>query len=299
MIAFLVNPAAGNGRGASVWSQAEHILRQRNVPYLVRFSQRGGKAAPLVGEILANPAVTAIVAVGGDGTVNDTVNGMYLAGRVCPFGHIPAGSCNDFARGRALPLDTREALERILSRSATRPVDVLEYGGRVAVNTIGVGMDGAVAAMTDQSSYKKWLNQVSLGMLAYLVSFFRVFFASQPFSATLTIDGTSVVCENVWAVSVTNIPNMAGILKVCPHAVPDDGCADVFVVSSSARWNLLPAFPLLLAGKHTRHPAVSFYRGKSITIETDRSLKAHTDGEMNAVAPMAVSVLSGWLPLIV
>ncbi|MFJ9501861.1 acylglycerol kinase family protein [Brevibacillus centrosporus] len=92
MIGFVVNPVAGNGKGEKVWNSLEPILRQQGVVYRVRKTSNEGEGKTLVIELIEKEEVKMIVAVGGDGTVSEVVNGIYETGKECTFGHVPAGS---------------------------------------------------------------------------------------------------------------------------------------------------------------------------------------------------------------
>jgi diacylglycerol kinase (ATP) len=290
MLGFIVNPVAGNGRGAAVWKRLEAELKRRGAVYRVRMTSKEGEAKKLAAELLQKEEVTHIVAVGGDGTVNEVINGICESGISCPFGHVPAGSGNDFARGHNLPSDPLQALERILAAGKQKRIDLLRFNGRLAVNAVGAGFDGQVAKTTNEAGYKRWLNRVKLGMLSYVISMLRVLFSYQPCRVVLTVDGKQEQLENVWLIAVANIPNYGGGMVICPGAVPDDGLAEVCVVSSVSRLNLLRAFPLIYRGAHVRHPAVRFFRGHYIRIQAEKALVVHADGEVAAVTPVTVEV---------
>ncbi|MGI6185471.1 MULTISPECIES: diacylglycerol kinase family protein [Bacillales] len=290
MLGFIVNPVSGNGRGAMVWKQLEEELRQRNVAYLVRKTSMAGEAKQLAVDVLQNGSVTGIVAVGGDGTVNEVVNGIHESQVACAFGHIPAGSGNDFARGHNLPRDPLQALEKILQGNVTKTIDVLQLNGMVAINSVGAGLDGQVAVTANRARYKRWLNKIKLGVLAYFLAVVRVLLTYKPCSVTVVIDDRQETLENVWLIAVANISSYGGGMQICPDAVPDDGRADICVVSHASRWSLLRAFPLIYTGKHVHHPAARFFRGATITIQSERPMVVHADGEMAGVTPITVNV---------
>jgi len=299
MVGFIVNPVSGNGRGAAVWAKLKRELERRQRPYVVYVTAKAGEARKLAVQMLQKEEVTRLVAVGGDGTVNEVIQGMYESGKECLFGHIAAGSGNDFARGHGLPRDPVEALERVLSeKEYDGRIDLLQFHDRIAVNAVGAGFDGQVAKTTNEAFYKKWFNQWKVGPLSYIVSVLRVLFSYQPCEVTITVDGKSEKLPRVWLIALANIPNYGGGMLICPHAVADDGIAEVCVVSSVSRWQLLRAFPLIFSGAHVDHPAVRFYRGEQIRIESEKPLVVHADGEVAAVTPVTVQVLKRRQPVI-
>ncbi len=321
MIVFIVNPAAGNGRGTKVWREIECVLQQHDVKYQVLFTTDVGHARELTKRLLQEttsgvyPEV--VVAVGGDGTVNEVVNGFFQAGESmnstypdqsgnnkrtpysCKFGYIPAGSGNDYARGHGIPQNPLEALKLLLSESTSSFIDVLQIGNRVAANSIGCGLDGQIAKTTNQAAYKNLLNRLHLGKLSYVLSLIRVISTYRPSAATLTVDGMEFNLSKVWFICAANIPYYGGGMKICPNAMPHDGIAEICVVSGISRWELLLVFPLVYSGKHVKHPAASFYSGNSIEIVSTTPLVVHTDGEvLSEDVPIKIQVLPGRLHII-
>ncbi|MFF0830297.1 diacylglycerol/lipid kinase family protein [Brevibacillus sp. NPDC003359] len=299
MFGVIVNPVSGNGTGLKVWRQIEPTLRRLETPFHVRLTSGEGDAEKLSKELIQKEGVNKIIAVGGDGTVRGVMNGIYESNQDCRFGLVPAGSGNDFARGHGIPMKPLQALERILSEKGEKRIDLILLDGKVAVNSIGAGFDAQVAKVTDQALYKAWLNQYKLGALAYILSVIRVVCTYQPRDIVLNVDGHEVRLEGVWLVVAANIPNYGGGMLICPDAIPDDGIADICVVSGMSRLGLLAAFPKIFTGAHRHHPGVRFYRGKQVTIEAAGPLPVHADGESVAPTPLSAQVIEKRLTIIV
>lgn len=289
MIGVIVNPVSGNGKEAAAWGRQERALMQHGVIYRVRKTSEEGEAQKLAIELIQKEGVRKIIAVGGDGTVNEVINGIRKSGQECLFGHVAAGSGNDFARGHGLSKDAWQTTERFLSEKGKKTIDLLKINGRIAVNAVGAGFDGQVAKTTNEAWYKKWLNHCKLGRFAYVLSVMRVLFSYQPCDVALTVDGQTNRLEKVWLIAVANIPNYGGGMLICPGAVPDDGQAEVCVVSNVSRWVLLKTFPMIFTGAHVQHPGVRFFQGRQIKIEADRPLIVHADGEVVAKTPITVA----------
>ncbi|MFD2368929.1 diacylglycerol/lipid kinase family protein [Brevibacillus sp. GCM10020057] len=298
MLGFVVNPAAGNGKGKKVWNKLERILRQQGAVFQVRETSGEGEAQMLAIELIEKEGVNKIVAVGGDGTVSEVVNGIQQTEKACMLGYVAAGSGNDFAKGHGWPLDPVRALERIVSSDREIAIDLLKINERVAVNSVGAGFDGQVAKTTNESGYKKWLNLLKIGKAAYIWSVIRILCTYRPCSITLTIDGHEHRVEHTWLVAIANIPNYGGGMLICPDAMADDGYAEVCVVRDVGRWGLLRAFPQIFTGAHVQHPACQFFRGRQIRVEAERPLIVHADGEIVAKTPFSVEVLPGSLRMI-
>lgn len=291
MIGFIVNPVAGNGQGKTEWSRLERSLRGQGADYRVRETSEEGEAQKLAIELIQKEGVRKIIAVGGDGTVNEVVNGIQQSGHACLFGHVAAGSGNDFARAHGEMEHPWRSVERMMAEDAKRTIDLLKINGRVAVNAVGAGLDGQVAKATNEACYKKWLNQWGLGGAAYVISLIKVLFSYQPCDVTLMVDGQRHTLKKVWLITIANIPNYGGGMLICPQAVPDDGQADICVVGNIGRWGLLRAFPLIYTGGHVRHRGIQFFRGHHIEIQSQRSLFVHADGEVIANTPVTVEVV--------
>ncbi|MEJ8547361.1 diacylglycerol/lipid kinase family protein [Brevibacillus borstelensis] len=290
MFGFIVNPVAGNGRGLLVWNRPQKELERRRAIFRVKMTAKQGEAKKMAVELLQKEEVSKIIAVGGDGTVNEVISGMKMAGIPCTFGHIPAGSGNDFARGHSLPSDPVAVLEHILAEGEGKAIDLFRVNGQIAVNAVGAGFDGEVAKVTNEAAYKSWLNRWRLGKLSYIISVIRVFLSYQTCRVTLRVDGQETILDSVWLVAVANIPNYGGGMLICPGAVPDDGMAEVCVVCNVSRWSLISAFPMIFTGSHVHHPGVRFFRGQQIVIESERELKVHVDGEVSESTPITVEV---------
>lgn len=296
MFAFVVNPAAGNRRGERVWREVEAELVRLGVAYCAALTAGAGEAGELAVRFVRECAPQAVVAVGGDGTIHEAVNGLWQAGltSACAFGHIAAGSGNDFARGHGLGLTPLEALHELLSAKPAA-IDLLRVGDRVAVNSAGTGLDGEVARATNRASYKRLLNKLGLGKLSYVFSLVRVLATYRPAPVVIIVDGAEHRHDNVWLIAPCNIPHYGGGMQIAPRARCDDGLAELCVVSGIGRLKLLLLFPLVYSGKHVSIPAVRFYSGRSVRLTPVRPLVTHTDGEQAEGSEQHIEVLPGAL----
>lgn len=287
MIAFIVNPISASGRGKRVWAKLEPILRQRQVPYTVHFTNRPKHALELVKAVLEDERLKAVVAVGGDGTVHEVA--QVLVGTDCPLGFIPCGSGNDFARALDIPANSVKALERILSHRVRR-IDIAQINGQYFVNGAGIGFDAAVADATNGSRGKQWLNRVKLGRFAYLAIALKMLFTFRPTDVVLDIDGKTVHYANVWLIAVSNIPYYAGGMKICPGALHDDGLLDVCIVNDMSRPRLLQNLARVFKGTHVSVRGVTMAKAKAISIRPVNELPVHTDGECYQSSPVKIVV---------
>ena len=294
MIGFVINPLSGNGKGASVWAQVRSVLIDKGIEHVYAVSTQPGETAALAARLVGQHSLSSLIAVGGDGTVHEVACGLWGGqpqGPECSLGLIPAGTGNDFAKAHGIPLEPEEALAFILSGIQHRALDLLRLPNRVAVNSIGAGFDGMVAKLANESRIKKLLNRVGLGKLSYFFTMLRVLWTYQPCQAELIVDGHAYTLPHTWLIAATNIPFYGGSMQICPHAIPHDGVVDVMVIRSRGRLKLLPIMFSVYAGKHTNHPAVSFYQGKRIEIRSALPLAVQADGEPAGHTPVSLEVV--------
>lgn len=302
---FIVNPAAGNGKGRKTWHRLESILQRDDIPHEVVMTSGPKEAIELAARAVERQPL-AIVAVGGDGTLHEVVQGLATKARSCPVTYIPAGSGNDFARALHIPFDPEEAIKRLLDTLKTTtsgkppcsPIDMLRFGDIWAVNNLGAGLDGYVIKLTNEAKYKRWLNRIGLGSLVYPLTLFRALLTYRPRTATVTVDGRQMTFNKLWFCAVTNISYFGGGMHIVPDAKPDDGYADVCIVSGISRLGLLFAFPRVYKGTHTSLKAVTFLRGRSVRVAADKPLTVQADGEYAGETPAIMELIPNHLQVV-
>lgn len=305
-IGIIVNPLSGNGRGAHIWGEVQSYLQENRISYLAKLTTQAGEATQLAITLIQEHHVQRIIIIGGDGTVHEVAGGVWQlqtsnhSSLFCSLAIIPAGTGNDFAKAYGIPNHPLEALHIALQAADTLQIDLLHASqiNQVAVNSIGSGFDGMVAKITNEASYKKFLNRLGLGKLSYFISILRVFATYQPSTAWLEVDGSVTKLPNMWLAAVANIPFYGGAIQICPTASPTDGMADVVVIQSKSRLRLLPVLFTVYQGKHTQHPAVSFYKGKSISIRTEKPLLVQADGEFAGSTPLQIELIPAAITVI-
>ena len=171
---FIVNRKSKTGKAAEIWRELEQVLKERKIPYHAYTTKYYRHATELADQICSKPGKINLVVVGGDGTVNEVLNGMHDFDRVT-FGCIPSGSANDFARGFGLAGTPREILERMLDAKEEEYLDFgqVTYGEegltRRFIVSSGVGVDADVCRQALDAPIKKVLNRFHLGQLTYVV----------------------------------------------------------------------------------------------------------------------------------
>ncbi len=289
MYHIIINPASRSGRALKIWkNQVEPVLLEKNIPFNAHFSKKAGDVAHIARDILASRTESplSIIVLGGDGTVNEALQGIQDTSRVI-LGYIPTGSSNDLARDLQLPKSPEAALDLILHTGTPRPMDLgtVTYPDgekrRFAVSC-GIGFDAAVCEEALHSRIKRVMNRLGLGKLTYLGIALRQLFASKAVSATLTINDSNPV----------NIGNMlftacmlhrfeGGGFMFAPNAKADDGLLNMCAVGDLSKIFILFALPTAFKGKHYRFKGITPYEASRITIETTKPLWVHTDGEVS------------------
>ena len=198
MYHIIVNPASRSGRGRLIWKETiKPALIERQIPYKAYFSKKAGDVARLAQEITSQAGSDdlRLIILGGDGTVNETLQGISSFEHVV-IGYIPTGSSNDLARDLGIPRDPLAALLHILSaeKDAGR-IRLMDRGSVTFGQTkhsfavsCGLGFDAAVCAEAMQSKIKDTLNKIGLGKLTYLGIALKQLFAAKPVSCTLYLD---------------------------------------------------------------------------------------------------------------
>lgn len=285
MYRFIVNPNAKSGLGGKVWKELEHILREKKVSYAVHFTKYQRHATRIAEEITADGEEHTIVVIGGDGTVDEVMNGIRELGKVT-MGYIPMGSSNDFARYFHHTPDPEEALNRILApkQYVRMNVGVMSYRNgekkkRFAVST-GIGFDAAVCHQAVISKMKVLLNKIHLGKLTYLGIALSRMLALTPGKMRIRLDGGEwMEFEKTYFATAMNHPYEGGGFKFCPSADPCDDVLDVTVIAGIPKWKVLCLLPTAFKGWHTRIRGVHVYSCKFAEIESEQALPVHTDGE--------------------
>ncbi len=280
---FIVNTKSRSGRGGMIWNLIEPELKKRRVDYQVFHTEYTHHAMEMTAGITADGREHTLVVVGGDGTVNEVVNGIREYSKVT-LGYIPTGSGNDFTRALGLPSDCHQALETILDPKRRVSMDVgrVNCGGhtyRFAVST-GIGFDAAVCHQAAVSRIKTVLNKWGLGKLTYLVIALKSLLAQRPKPAQIWLDGDRTEkFEHTYFAAVMNHPYEGGGFFFCPDAKIGDGMLDVIVASDLPKWKILLLLPTAFKGKHVKYKGISIYQCKEITVRMNRKLPVHADGE--------------------
>lgn len=298
-IYFIINPKARNGYSLKIWEKVEAKLLADKVPYLAFFTEYPGHAKKLSAQIAGNNhQEKLVIAVGGDGTMHEVMNGMVKYSNVT-LGFIPGGSGNDFSRGFLIPPQPEEALKvilRLISQEAALidigKVTMKDLTEHYFINNMGAGFDALISHEVNQSKMKAFLNKLGLGRLVYVYILLKKLFTYQCTTIDLLIDGKKHIFEDTWFVTVSNQPYYGGGMKIAPNAQPDDGKLDITVVNQLSRLKLLLVFTSVFWGKHILFKEVKTFKGVTASIHSSSALFVHADGETIGFTPLDINVIT-------
>lgn len=287
MYCFIINPHAKSGTGYKVWKKIEKLLRLSQVEYQARLTERPGQAAEIAADWTKGckePKV--IVIVGGDGTVNEVVDGLSFCNTIT-LGYIPVGSGCDLARSLRLPRSPRRCLKKILHPKYHKLVDygVITYGDEVIhhrrfVVSAGMGLDAAVCHNLLYSWIQPLMNRLHLTRAAFLLVGLKQILRAKPVKGYILLDGIKKVEFNyIYFISAQIHPSEGSGFYFAPGADCSDGYLEVCVASHASKTQL---FPLLLKAM-LRHPRknrrIRQFQCREATIHTERPVAVHVDGE--------------------
>ncbi len=282
---LILNPAAGKNKATKVVEKAVPLLKNKGVHCEVQTSKFPGHTVQLAREFnLTN--YDGIVAVGGDGTLFEMLNGLLKKHQSfdLPIGQIPVGTGNSFIKD--LEIQTIEdAVDKIAS-GKTRKVDVgfFKYseGEHYFINLLGTGFVANVAHRAGK--YKM------LGPLSYVIGVFEEVVQLKSVPLEMTIDGKAYKRDYIFA-EICNSTKTGGDMIMAPDARIDDGLLDVILLNKISKVNLLKIFPQIFKGTHVFDTHVETFKGRHIKIVSETPQRLTPDGEVFGTTPIEVSIL--------
>jgi len=276
---LIVNPVAGGGTAGQSIPDIERMLRAQNLSFDLEKTERPWHAAELAEAAAAE--VDVVVAVGGDGTANEVLNGLMLAkksGHTAAMAILCVGRGNDFAFGMGIPAELAAGCEA-LGDNHHRLIDVGHViggdfpEGRYFGNGIGIGFDAVVGFVAAKQKHLK-------GFISYLVAAIKtIFLYYKAPLVRLEFDGQPM---NIHAlmVSVMNGKRMGGGFMMAPDGNPNDGVFDLCIARQISRPRIFGLMLKFMKGTQFAHPTISDGQTTHITVTAiEGSLPAHADGE--------------------
>jgi len=303
---LIVNPVAGGGAVGRRWPRIRRLLQREGLKFDASLTEGVGHATEL-----AHQASTAgyqtVVALGGDGTVNEVINGLLAEGegsadpRVrVTLGIIPGEKGNDLARTLGIPFDYAAACRKLLQGRAV-PLDLgrVTYarpdgeGRRYFINVAGLGFDGEVVRRV--TPRLRGLHSPTLrylgGLLITLVTYGNR-------EMGITIDGEELR-RRAFSLVICNGRYFGGGMQIAPEALPDDGLFDVILIGDLTKGEILANLPRVYRGTHLSHPKVGLYRAREIEVKAREPTLIQADGELLGETPAHFELIPGAIKVLI
>ena len=270
----IFNPTARSDRAGKLRNKIEALPGHP----VVRLTTTPGDARCLAAEA-ADEGFDTIVAAGGDGTVNEVINGM--AGSRATLGILPVGTMNVFASEVGIPQGNLEQAWEVIQSGHTRPLDLPQANGHYFIQLAGVGLDAAVVQKTTTESKK------ALGPLSYLLTLAQVA-AVKPPSLLIEVDGMPK--REGRFVLIGNGRLYGGPFHLFKKADLNDGLLDIVVFKNQSHWDVVRYFQAIAFGNHLDLPDVEYFQAPSVKVESSDEVPFELDGELAGILPCVFQI---------
>jgi len=301
---FIVNPAAGHGRSGGRWALASKLAKEIHPDMELAYTDRPGHGRDLARQAVAD-GVELVVAVGGDGTVGEIVDGYLAVPAQARHNSVlatfPAGSGCDFANHMGVPREP-EAWARHFAAGKRRRLDAGRAVFRDAagaprsrhfLNVAALGIPGDVAVTVARRG--KFLG----GTLTYLVEGALAVLTARARSVRLVVDGVEEPAAKYHLVAAANTSTFGGGMRLAPDADAEDGLLDLLTIADIPRAKLMTLLPKAYSGGHVGLPGVVLRRARRIEIHSDEPMPLNLDGDADGLAPAVFEVLPKVIPFLI
>ncbi len=300
---FVVNPRSAGGRTLKRWKNTEAILEnERFGGYHAAYTSKVAEATEITRKALKE-GYQHIIAVGGDGTINEVLNGFYENGHKIAessyFSFLSTGTGSDFQRmfpdhdftGAVLSIIGRERIIHCDTVRATYSSWAKTRECRYYINTADLGIGAETCMRVNQNS--KHLG----GFLTFLSAAIRTLFAHQNFQAEVLVDGITVFSGLTPEIVAANGRFFGGGIMIAPEAEIADGLLDVVIIEDISKGKFLRTMPAAYRGDHIRQSCVKTYQGQQVDITCSEAVPLETDGENPGTSNTSFEILPGDLLL--
>jgi YegS/Rv2252/BmrU family lipid kinase len=296
----IVNPAAGASSTRRKWPIISRLLNRIGLPFDFEYTEGVGHAIELA-RLAASNGYRYLVAVGGDGTVNEVANGILHSTNAATtaLGIVSTGTGSDFIRSVGISRDYTTACSALTgSRRLSIDAGVVEYQNkgqtleRFFINTAGVGFDAAAVRETER------MPKHFGGTIPYIAGVLRALLTYKNKPVVIRV-GDEVGSYRVLDVAVANGGYLGGGMHIAPEAELSDSLLDVVIVGDMGKLEFLKEFPTVYKGTHINHPKVAMKKGTHITIESPEPTMVYADGELLGECPASFRVVPGALSIVV
>ena len=285
-ITFIINPVSGTTKKKNIPKLIDDTFRNSAIEISIRYTEFAGHATEIAAE-LSEQGNTEIIAVGGDGTINEVVNGLKDSG--ITFGIIPSGSGNGLARHLGISMRTKKAME-LIKLGHTQNIDLMKINGEYSANVSGVGFDALVA--------HRFQNSRTRGLLSYAQISMNEFFKYKPQTYHIDIDGKEYI-QKAFLVSFANSSQFGNNAFIAPKASLTDGLIDICILKPFPVIATAIVFERVMAKTINNSKFMDIIQGKKITLKNPNNIY-HLDGDpRESKDDLEIEICTGILRLIV
>jgi diacylglycerol kinase (ATP) len=275
-LGIVLNPTAGRGRAEQIEKQIIKLLRHRNIVFQLEKTNAPLHATKLSKQLCKEYDI--IVAVGGDGTINEVATG--LIGSTASLAILPIGSGNDFNRIIGISKKLDEAFNTIISGTKKLidlgSVTIKNFSGitqiKNFINVLGIGIDAQIAKETKRIKYLR-------GLPLYLLAAIKALSSYSPNKYIIT-DGDRTKEEYIYLLCAGNGIYEGGGFQMLPNANPSDSKMNICLIKKMSVLNAIPLIPRIINGTHGKHKMISMWDSKSLKVTSKEPFIIHGDGEI-------------------
>lgn len=303
----IANPHAGTRQLEKDWTELYRLLKKSKINFSIHLTAYKGHATEIARQLVNNNS-RCLMVVGGDGTMNEVVNGIYTSRLTAAQKHaitialVPYGTGNDWARYWGITRNYRQLARQLFSRKS-QSIDIgkiiYQHNGnkqiRYFINAAGIGFDAVVVRTTNR--LKEYFTGSSwVYKLALLLS---VFF--QKSQRVKIIDsGKMIFDKTVFSMAIANGCYSGGGLKQAPDANPTDGIVNLTVIEKPNFFNVIFGLKYLFKGELTKHPIVHTFKGEKFKVEASMPIAVEIDGILiNAAPPFTFEIIPDALQILI
>lgn len=280
---IIVNPQSGREFGLEVVKNLIPLTCADGWEVILNFTQKRGDGIEFAKE---DDCEDLIVCIGGDGTVNEVVNGIYQAKRQVPLAIIPAGTVNDFGKFLNLPRNAKD-FYAMIKRAKICPIDIGVCGERAFINVCAGGLFTEIAYSVPESS------KSIMGRLAYYLEAVKevaLNLHSKDSFALKIKSGNTIIQTKAMLFLVANSTSIGGMQNLAPEADIHDGLLDVLIFEEMQISEIIELLADIRFGRHSKNPHVMYFKTEEIFIQSDRDLPLDLDGELAGSLPKTIRI---------
>lgn len=296
---LIVNPASGGGKGQKHSEIIIELLKQQQYTYTTYFTEYPDHEIALIDALSQSTLIPwtdnrieedegfpLLMVIGGDGTLHQVVERLDYLKNEAPVSYIPSGSGNDFARGFGISLDPIQAFWQIIEAEKSNPIHIFSYeeqitGTRgVVVNSLGIGIDGAIVYQTVQAEKKQLLNQFFLSSLVYILPIFKAIFTQRGFPILIEANGQTFNFKKAFLCTMTNHPYFGGGIAIAPMADSQSAELECIIVEKRSIFKIFHLIFLLLFKQQEKSKAFVHFSTSKIRIVSTTQQFCQVDGEV-------------------